>query len=317
MNFNSTPLALVSDRELVATESSAGDDSNRFAPVEGASGEILELLSPEEQRDRQQLELKVGQAFCQTGKALALLRERRLYRSTHKTFEAYSQDKFGFSRRYSDYLIAAAVVVENLQKMRTIHSQNLLNEPERFNQNNVSTLQARILPTKLEQVKPLTSLKTAQEQWQVWNQAIEAANGKVPSGRIVSEIVLQLKEKPLVLAQDDCQIGDVFTLVGLEDKEKKYNGCSCIATELIDSTVTVEVHDATLSVKLENLNEIDPSDDKRQLPQILRRVRRLRAVESLDRGAANVLKDLSKRTNLTPVEEGLLSWIENYYRVTE
>jgi hypothetical protein len=317
MNYNSTPLAVVSERELVATESSSGDDFNRFTPVEAASGEIVEPLSPEEQRDRHQLELKVGQAFYQTGKALAQLRNRQLYRSTHKTFEAYSQYRFGFSRRYSDYLIAAACVVENLQQMRTIHSQNQLNERDRLNQNNVSTIQARILPTKLEQVKPLTSLKTANEQWQVWNQAIAAANGKVPSGRIVNEIVAQLKEKPLVLAQDNCQVGDVFTLVNLEGKERKYNGCSCIATELTDSTVTVEVHDAAMTVKLENLNEIASSDDKRQLPQTLRRVRRLRAVESLDRGAVNVLKDLSKRTNLTPVEEGLLSWIENYYRVTE
>ncbi|MGL4623135.1 hypothetical protein [Chroococcidiopsis sp.] len=316
MNCNSTPLALVSDREFVATKSSFGDDSNRFAPVEAASEEV-EPLTPEEQRDRHQLELKVGQAFYQAGKALAQLRSQRLYRSTHRTFEAYSQEKFGFSRRYSDYLIAAACAIENLQQMRTIHSQERLNEPERFDENNLSTLQARILPTKLEQVKPLTSLKTAQQQWQVWNQAIEAANGKVPSGRIVSEIVAQLKQKPLVLDQDDCQVGDVFTLVGLEGTQKKYNGCFCVATELTDLTVTVDVHDATLSVKLENLNEIASSDDKRQLPQTLRRVRRLREVESLDRGAANVLKDLSRRTNLTPVEEGLLSWIENYYRVTE
>ncbi|OWY63642.1 hypothetical protein B7486_51930 [cyanobacterium TDX16] len=207
-------------------------------------------------------------------------------------------------------MIAATVVIENLQQMRTIRSQNQPHEPEQFDENNVSALQARILPTKLEQVKPLTSLKTAQEQWQVWNQAIEAANGKVPSGRIVNEIVAQLKKKPLVLAQHDWQVGDVFTLVDLEGKERKYNGCSCIAKELTDSTVTVEVHDATLSVKLENLNEIDSSDDKRQLPHTLRRVRRLQEVESLDRGAANVLKDISKRTNLTPVEEGLLSWIE-------
>ncbi|MBD2309903.1 hypothetical protein H6G17_31335 [Chroococcidiopsis sp. FACHB-1243] len=317
MNYNSTPLAVVSERELVATESFFGDDSNRFAPEEAVLGEILAPLSPEEQRDRHLLELKVRQGFYQTGKALAQIRDRWLYRSTHRTFEAYSQDRFGFSRRCSDYLIAAACVIENLQQMRTIHSQERSNEPERLNQNNVSTLQAQILPTKLEQVKPLTSIKTAQEQWQVWNQAIEAANGKVPSGRIVNEIVAQLKQKPLVLAPDDWHVGDVFTLVGLEGKERKYNGCSCIATELTDSTVTIEVHDATLSVKLENLNEIASSDDKRQLPQTLRRVRRLRAVESLDRGAVNVLKDLSKRTNLTPVEEGLLSWIENYYRVTE
>ena len=125
MNYNSTPLAVVSQRELVATEFSFGDDCNRFAPEEAVLGEILAPLSPEEQRDRHLLELKVRQGFYQTGKALAQLRERRLYRSTHRTFEAYSQDKFSFSRRYSDYLIAAACVIENLQQMRTIHSQVL------------------------------------------------------------------------------------------------------------------------------------------------------------------------------------------------
>jgi hypothetical protein len=73
-----------SERELAATESSSGDDFNRFTPVEAASGGILAPLSPEEQRDRHLLELKVRQAFYQTGKALAQLRKRRLYRSTHQ-----------------------------------------------------------------------------------------------------------------------------------------------------------------------------------------------------------------------------------------
>ena len=318
MNYNSTPLAVVSEQEFVATESSFGDDFNRFAPEEVASGEILAPLSPEEQRDRHQLELKVGQAFYRAGKALAQLRERRLYRSTHKTFEAYSQDRFGFSRRYSDYLIAAACVIENLQQMRTIHSQNQPNESERLNQNNLSTLQARILPTKLEQVKPLTSLKTAQEQWQVWNQAIAAANGKIPSGRIVSEIVAQLKEKPLVLAKDYCQVGDVFTLVRLKGKEKKYNGCWAIATEPRDFTVIVDVHDATLTVKPENLNKIDSPEAHRQLPQILQRIRRVREVPGFrDRVAYTMLEHMGKQTYLTPLEDKVLRLIEQEYGVVD
>ncbi len=283
----------MSNNEPVATESSSTVDSSTSIPVEAAQVEVLEELTYDEQRDRHRLELGVEQAFYQAGKALSELRERRLYCSTHKTFEAYCQDRFGFTRRHSDYLIAGAVVVENLQEMRTIYSQ--------------------ILPTKLEQIKPLASLKP-DEQRQVWDKAVETANGKVPSGRIVKGIVEQLKEKPLVLNKYYCQVGDVFTLVRLEGKEKKYNGCWAIAVEPRDLTVIVDVHDVTLTVKPDNLDKIGSPDVKRQLPHTLKRIRRLREVGSLDRGAYNVLEDLGKHTYLTPVEESLLSWLEKYYR---
>lgn len=301
--------------KLVATQSSSMGESSTLIPVEVAQVEILEELTQDEQRDRYRLELGVEQAFYQAGKALAQLRERRLYRSTHKTFEAYCKDRFGFTRRHSDYLIAATSVVKNLQQMRTIHSQNHLDEQHQFNRNS-RTISSQILPTRLEQIKPLASLKP-DEQWQVWDKAVETANGKVPSGRIVKEIVEQLKEKPLVLAQDDWQVSDIFTLVRLEGKDKKYNGCWAIALELTDLTVIVDVHDATLTVKPDNLDKIDSPDVKRQLPQVLQRIRRLREIDFLDRGADNVLEDLGKHTDLTPVEEGLLAWLEKYYQVDE
>lgn len=216
----------------------------------------------------------------------------------------------------SDYLIAAACVVENLQQMRTIRSQNQLNEQNEFNEN-LRTIQAQILPTNVEQTKPLASLKP-DEQRQVWDKAVETAGGKVPSGQLVKEIVEQFKEKPSVLAQDDWQLGDdIFTLVRLKGKDRKYNGCCCIAVKITDLTVMVDVHDATITVKPENLTKIDSPDMKRQLSQTLKRIRQLREVDSLDRGADNVLKDLAKHTALTPLEEGLLSWLENYYEVYE
>lgn len=301
--------------KLVATESSSMGESSTLIPVEVAQVEILEELTQDEQRDRYRLELGVEQAFYQAGKALAQLRERRLYRSTHKTFEAYCKDRFGFTRRHSDYLIAATSVVKNLQQMRTIHSQNHLDEQHQFNRTS-RTISSQILPTRLEQIKPLASLKP-DEQRQVWDKAVQTANGKVPSGRIVKEIVEQLKEKPLVLAQDDWQVSDIFTLVRLEGKDKKYNGCWAIALELTDLTVIVDVHDATLTVKPDNLDKIDSPDVKRQLPQVLQRIRRLREIDFLDRGADNVLEDLGKHTDLTPVEEGLLAWLEKYYGVDE
>ena len=72
-------------------------------------------------------------------------------------------------------------------------------------------------------------------------------------------------------------------------------------------TSITDVHDATITVKPENLHKIDLHKAHQQLPQLLQRIRRLRKVGFLDRGAHNVLEDLGKYTDLTSVEEGLLS----------
>ncbi|WP_193372261.1 hypothetical protein [Nostoc punctiforme] len=80
-------------------------------------------MTKEEERDRLHLERKVERAFFEAGKALAELRDRRLYRSSHRTFKDYCRDRFGHSRQKSNYLIAAADVYENLT---TICCQNLL-----------------------------------------------------------------------------------------------------------------------------------------------------------------------------------------------
>ncbi|MDZ8140390.1 MAG: hypothetical protein RM049_34720 [Nostoc sp. DedQUE04] len=42
------------------------------------------------------------------------LRNHRLYRSTHKTFEDYCRERFGFSRRQPYHLMEAAVIFDNL-----------------------------------------------------------------------------------------------------------------------------------------------------------------------------------------------------------
>ncbi len=110
-------------------------------------------------------------------------RDRRLYRSTHKTFEDYCRDRFGHSRQKSNYLIAAADVYENLT---TICCQNL--PPE-----DLTTNGSQILPTSEGQVLPMTKLEP-QEQWQVWQAAVQQADGKVPTGRIVKDVVQRIIE---------------------------------------------------------------------------------------------------------------------------
>jgi len=145
-----------------------------------ASVEVVEELSPEESADRQRLELKVERAFFEAGRSLRELRDRRLYRSMHKTFEEYCRIRFGFTYRHGNQLIAGSLVIENLQ-MGTIRSQT---------DTHLGTNRSQILPTKLEQVKPLTALEP-EEQRQVWDEAVEDAGGMVPSGRLVRNAVLR------------------------------------------------------------------------------------------------------------------------------
>ena len=132
--------------------------------------EVVEELSPEEEAERQRLELKVERAFHESGKALTGLRSRRLYRSTHKSFEEYCRDRFGFTRAAAYYLISAAEVMDNL-----------ISECQQI---------VDILPTKENQCRPLTKLES-EEQAQVWRQAVEQVGGKVPPARIVKDLVMR------------------------------------------------------------------------------------------------------------------------------
>lgn len=55
--------------------------------------------------------------FVDVGNALTAIRENRLYRSTHSTFEAYCQERWGFTRRRATYLIDAASTVTEMGTM--------------------------------------------------------------------------------------------------------------------------------------------------------------------------------------------------------
>jgi len=266
--------------------------------AEDSTSVSVEVVDPEELTEeelslRLHLERKVERSFYECGKAIIELRNKRLYRSTHKTFEEYCRDRFGFTHRSVNYLIAGSMVVDNLQK---------------------GTIGSQILPTSERQVRPLTKLEP-DLQCEVWQLSVEEAGGKVPSGRIVKDIVERLKEKPLYKAGDFCLVGDVFILTKLDATERKYNGCWAIALALNEFTVEVAVHDNTLIVKPENLNKIDSPEAQHQLPLLKQRIWRLRDRPELDRGAYTVLESLGRQSYLTDVEFGLLQWLEEYYGV--
>lgn len=115
------------------TKTSEQPMAQSLVPVEVNEGE----LTLEEKRDRLHLEKKVERAFYEAGIALMELRDRKLYRSTHKTFEEYCRERFGYNRSRSYQFIDAATVVDNLQKCPQI---------------------VDIFPTAESQVRPLVPL---------------------------------------------------------------------------------------------------------------------------------------------------------------
>lgn len=267
-----------------------------------ATVEVVEELSLEEEADRQRLELKVERAFYEAGSGLRELRDRRLYRSTHRTFEEYCRDMFGFQRRHSYQLIEAASVVDNL----------CANGAQSQVEGETNT--AQILPTSERQVRPLTTL-APDKQCEVWQQAVEEAGGKIPSGRAVNSIVARLQERDTTPPPITYKPNDVFLICSSSGALRKYYCCWAIAIQINEYTVSVRVHDGDLTVQPENLQPIDSPSECQQVLLIAQRLARLRQYGLLDRGAYYILEGIGRQTYLTEVEEGLLSWLENHYGV--
>lgn len=286
-----------------------------FVEVHSSVVEDWGELTLEEERELHRLELRVERAVCEAGTALREVRDKRLYRSTHSSFEQYCYERFGYTRRRPYQLIEAAIVFENLCTNGT-----QISEEENLctigTQSDLFSCERQILPTSERQVRDLINLEP-DEQRQIWQQAVVEAGGKVPSGRIVKGIVERLKEKPLRSASDFCSLGDAFTLIQLEGEQRKYNGCWAITSHINDFTILVDVHDGTILVKPENLKPIDEPDVRRQLPQTLKRIRRLRNVGMLDRCTYTVLDFFGRQTYLSDLEDDLLTFFEQRHGIKD
>ena len=264
---------------------------------------VTNILNFEEERDRLNLENRVERAFYQAGKALEELHCRKLYRSTHKTFEEYCKDRFGFERRHSYRLIEAAVVVDNLIKMCPNGAQNELEE-------------AFVFPTSERQVRSLVPL-TASEQLSCWQEAVDVAGGRVPSGRIVKDVVERIRERTLIPITYN--VGEVCTIIIKDNPELKgKSGYWCIINHVAQFSCEVRMWDGEYIVKPENLKSLEFSENEcLVMSNICFRLRQLYSIENLDEVALSLLNTLGKRTKpyLTPVQEKILTVIEQEYGI--
>lgn len=260
-----------------------------------------EELSPDEERERINLERKIEKAlkaFYEAGKALREIRDRRLYRSTHQTFEDYCLDRFNFTRRRPYQLIDAATVIDNLLESGTHDDEMCTNGSQ------------KMLPSAERQIRPLTPLEPDQQR-EAWQKAVNQSGGKVPTGKVVKSIVDQLRERRPV--PNPWKIGDVVTIIPKDNPELKGKaGHWGIITEVNTFSCMVYLYDGHYQTKIENLKELPyTSEQKQQLRELSDRLSDIYSPE-MEEIAKSILSTLGKinRPCLTELEKKLLRVLE-------
>ncbi|WP_242046211.1 MULTISPECIES: hypothetical protein [Calothrix] len=302
-----------SERNLLPPNSDL--EANQTTPVEVISSSEL---TTEEWSDRIFLERQVERAFYIAAKALKALRDRRLYRSTHSTFEDYCRSRFGFTHRHVNYLIAGSFVVDNLMGTNGSQIKNSnemgTNGSQIGNSDETGTNGSQILPTSERQVRPLVPLKPEQQR-QAWQQAVELAGGKIPSGRIVQDIVDKIRERTKL--PNPYRLGEVCTLLPKDNPELKgKSGCWGVITHVGDYSCTLETWDAEYTVKIEHLKSLELLDNDCQfMQQLCARLRRLHEIENRDIAVDWLCLGLGKQPKpyLSPLQEKLLADVEQEY----
>ena len=105
-------------------------------------------------------------AFYEIGCALLKIRDSRLYRDTHGTFEEYCRDRWDMGRDYADRIISSSNIVA------------LLNADN-----------CQQIPTNEAQARPLTKLEPEQQK-EAWEMVLptkrkQGQNGPIASTKLI------------------------------------------------------------------------------------------------------------------------------------
>ncbi len=272
----------------------------------------IQELTDDEQQERRRLERKVERAFYEAGKALQELRKKRLYRSTHATFEQYCLERFGFQRRHPYRLIDAADVVDNLIGTQNDDSEMCPNGTQNDDEDETQMCPngTQILPTSERQVRPLTKLEPS-EQVEAWTEAVTQAGGKVPPARVVKEVVQNMQQPNKV--PNPWRVGEVAQIIvkGNPDLRGK-GGCWAVITTVNDFSCSVQLWDGNYQVKLENLKDLPYSNEQQQeIKKLSDRISK-RKLDEVEQAARDFLAGLGRlnRPWLTDIEENILEVLE-------
>jgi len=152
-----------------------------------------------EKTELEELETVIKQdmgAFYRVGCALAKIRDSRLYRQTHDTFEEYCKDRLDMSLNYSERLMISAKVFENIK-----------------------SLPMGRVPANERQARPLTKLATAEAQREAWETVVETApEGKITAKHIAS-VIKKIQNE--TIKEDSGEVGEETITDNIEEVKKE------------------------------------------------------------------------------------------------
>jgi hypothetical protein len=108
------------------------------------------------------------QTFYEVGNALLQIRDDRLYRATHKTFEEYCKEKWDIGKSHAHRLMDAAKVIGSLSPNGEV-------------------------PKTEAVVRPLAPLPPDQQR-EVWKEAVDTAPAGKVTAKHVQDVVEKMKE---------------------------------------------------------------------------------------------------------------------------
>lgn len=137
--------------------------SETVADLEWKSARVIAEFEKQGELARCEAVIERGlTTFYEVGTALLKIRDARLYRASHATFEEYCRERWQFKKSQAYRLIEAAEVVGNLSPMGD-------------------------KPTSERQVRPLAGLAPEHQQ-AAWERAVEESYGEQPTAAKVEEV---------------------------------------------------------------------------------------------------------------------------------
>ncbi len=135
-------------------------------------------LLPAETRELERCEAVIEgglQTFVEVGTALMAIRDKRLYRAEHGTFEEYCRERWDMTRQHANRLIQSAEIITNLEPIGS-------------------------KPEAESQARPLVHLDPPRQR-EAWSRAVETApNGKV-TAKHVESVVSEMDGRAAVKAE--------------------------------------------------------------------------------------------------------------------
>ncbi|MCC5612509.1 hypothetical protein LC612_38905 [Nostoc sp. CHAB 5834] len=170
--------------------------------------------------------------------------------------------------------------------------------------------QPTLIARKLNRVTKLEP----QEQQEVWLTAVELAGGKVPTGRIVKDVVQRILERTKV--PNTYQIGEVCQILVKDNPDLRgKGGCWAIVSAVNDFSCTVRVWDGEYTIGLQHLKSFNYLPQEcQQMQSLSDRISRVYS-SGLEETIKSLLQLLGKvnRPYLTAVEDKLLNLLESEY----